>query len=266
MARYRKISPSIWNDTKFRALSDSAKLVFFMLLTHPQTTAIGTMRAFQQGLAPEMGWSEKAFREAFREVTEKGMAVCSEKDGLIWLPNFMKHNPPENPNVLKSWSASLDYCPECALKSKIYENVKAFAEGFGEAFAKAFAEAFRVPLPNQEQEQEQEPELNKTCSHPVPGDEPEEPAVFILPTNKGERYPILQSDIDRWREIYPAVNVEQEIRNMIGWCEGHKSQRKTWGGMAKFITGWLAREQDRGPTMRASPVTSSAPRWNQPVN
>lgn len=107
---------------------------------------------------------------------------------------------------------------------------------------------------------------NKTSSHPVPGGEPEEPAVFALPTNKGEEYPIRRSDVDRWRSIYPAVNVEQEIRNMIGWCEGHKSQRKTWGGMVKFITGWLAREQDRGPTLRASPPSSTAPRWNQPVN
>jgi len=106
----------------------------------------------------------------------------------------------------------------------------------------------------------------KTCSHPEAGGEPVEPAVFVLPTNKGEEYPIHRTDVDRWREIYPAVNVEQEIRNMIGWCEGHKSQRKTWGGMAKFITGWLAREQDRGPSIRASPPISSAPRWNQPVN
>ena len=65
MARYRKISPSIWNDAKFRSLSDNGKLVFFMLLTHPQTSAIGTLRAYPQGLAPEMGWSENAFRKPF---------------------------------------------------------------------------------------------------------------------------------------------------------------------------------------------------------
>ena len=147
MARYRKISPSIWNDAKFRSLSDNGKLVFFMLLTHPQTSAIGTLRAYPQGLAPEMGWSEKAFREAFREASEKGMVVCSEKDGLIWLPNFTKYNAPESPNVLKSWAGSLEDCPECALKNKVYEHVKAFAESLGEAFAKAFREAFGQPSP-----------------------------------------------------------------------------------------------------------------------
>ena len=158
MARYRKISPKIWNDAKFRGLSDNAKLVFFMMLTHPQTSAIGTLRAYIQGLAPEIGWTEKAFREAFAEVLKKGMVKASEKEGLIWLPNFMKYNMPESPNVLKSWAPSLDDCPECTLKDEIFLTVKAFAEGLSKAFGQAFAKAFAAPSPNQEQEEEQEQE------------------------------------------------------------------------------------------------------------
>lgn len=156
MAKYRKISPKIWNDAKFRTLSDNAKLVFFMLLTHPQTSAIGTLRAFPQGLAPEMGWSEEAFRAAFNEAFHKGMVRSSEKDGLIWLPNFMKHNAPESPNVLKSWAGALDECPECSLKDEIFHSVQGFAQSLSKAFAAAFSQAFCPALPNQEQEQEQE--------------------------------------------------------------------------------------------------------------
>lgn len=156
MAKYRKISQKIWNDAKFRALSDNAKLVFFMLLTHPQTSALGTLRAFPQGLAPEIGWSEKDFRQAFQEVIDKGMVKCAERAGLIWLPNFMRYNAPESPNVLKSWAGALDDCPECALKNEVFESVRAFSEGMKEPFRKAFQDTFRQPSPNQEQEQEQE--------------------------------------------------------------------------------------------------------------
>ena len=60
------MDPRIWNDAKFRDLSDNAKLVFFMLLTHPNMTALGAMRATVAGLAEEMGWEPEAFREAFR--------------------------------------------------------------------------------------------------------------------------------------------------------------------------------------------------------
>lgn len=158
--KYRKISPRVWNDVKFRRFSNNAKLVFFMLLTHPSTSAIGTLRSYVQGLAPELGWSEEVFREAFGELLSQNMVVYAEKDGLIWLPNFMKYNIPESPNVLKSWYPSWNDCPECELKNVVYLAVKKFSEGFQEAFQEAFHEAFEkesaFPLPNQEQEQEQE--------------------------------------------------------------------------------------------------------------
>ena len=73
MGRYRKIDPRIWNDEKFRSLSDRGKLAFFFVLTHPHMTPIGAMRASIPGMAAEIGWPEKAFREAFREALSKGM-------------------------------------------------------------------------------------------------------------------------------------------------------------------------------------------------
>ena len=90
MARYRKISPRIWNDAKFRSLSERGKLVFMMLLTHPHTSAIGTLRAWPQGLASELGWGLRTFRKAFQELVDNDMVRVSEKDGLIWLLNFIK--------------------------------------------------------------------------------------------------------------------------------------------------------------------------------
>ena len=257
MAKYRKISPKIWNDAKFRAMSDNAKLVFFMLLTHPQTSAIGTMRAFPQGLAPEMGWTEKVFREAFHEVIEKGMCICAEKDGLIWLPNFMRYNPPESPNVLKSWAGALEDCTECSLKIEIFQHVKDLAKGFGKGFSEAFNEAFGEgepqPLPNQEQKQEQEnedslrssscPEHHSVDSGPVPG--PIE-AVITLPLNTGEEHPVTQGEIDQWQDLYPSVDVPQALRSMKGWLLANRQKRKTKTGISRFVQAWLAREQDRG--------------------
>lgn len=161
MAKYRIINPKIWNDAKFRELSDSGKLIFFMLLTHPHTSAIGTLRAFIQGLAAELGWNEKAFREAFQEGLHKGLWKADLKAGLIWLPNFIKYNLPQSPNVLKSWVGSLDDCPECELKNQVFSSIKSLSESLSKAFGKAFQEAFRDPLPNQDsgfriQEQDQE--------------------------------------------------------------------------------------------------------------
>ena len=171
MSRYRKIDPRIWNDEKFRLLSDRARLVFFMLLTHPHMTALGGMRATIPGLAAEMGWDEEAFREAFREVSSKGMAEHDPKACLVWLPRFLRYNPPESPNVIKAWANADELIPECQLKTRVIAAAKAFAEGMGKAFREAFPEALSKGMPYQEQQQEQEQDL----SHSVATANPEQP-------------------------------------------------------------------------------------------
>jgi hypothetical protein len=162
LSRYRKVDSRIWNDQKFRALTDDAKLAFFMLLTHPSMTALGGMRASVAGLAEEMGWSTATFRNAFQEILKKGMAKHDGGACLVILPNFLRYNRPESPNVVKAWADSLDLVPECELKDELIRTVKAFSEGLSEGFREALPEAFREAKPksmsNQEQEQEQEQE------------------------------------------------------------------------------------------------------------
>lgn len=170
MARYRKIDPRIWNDEKFRKLSDNAKLVFFMLLTHPSMTALGAMRATLPGLAAEMSWGPEAFREAFREASAKGMAEHDEVACLVALPNFLKYNAPESPNVVKAWAGAVDLLPECPLKTLVLQRAKAYAEALQEGFAKAFREAFPKGIAIQEQEQEPEQEQEKNSSSSLRSD------------------------------------------------------------------------------------------------
>lgn len=150
MSRYRKIDPRIWNDEKFRALGDRAKLVFLMLLTHPGMTALGAMRATQGGLAEELGWEPEAFREAFAEVLQQGLAEHDAKASLMALPRFIKYNQPESPNVIRAWVGALDLLPECALKNRVLHRAKDYADQMTEGYAKAFAEAFAKAMPNQE--------------------------------------------------------------------------------------------------------------------
>jgi hypothetical protein len=172
--KYRKVDVRTWNDEKFRALSRDGKLVFLFLMTHPTMTVVGAMRGSIAGLAEELEFSYEDFRKAFQEVAAKGMVKREEGVPLIWLPNFLKYNRPESPNVVKSWPAAFDLLPECAMKEQINEALKAFAQGltkaFREAFAKAFPEAIAKSMPNQEQEQEQEQDYKNKSLSPRPED------------------------------------------------------------------------------------------------
>lgn len=160
MARYRKIDPRIWNDAKFRGLSDTAKLLFFMLLTHPSMTSLGAMRATVAGLAAEMGWASEDFGKAFQEVIAKGMAEHDPEACYVGLPKFIRYNQPESPNVVKAWAGALDLLPECEYRTRTIARAEAYAQDKGQGFADAFREGFSngrpKTMPNQEQKLEHE--------------------------------------------------------------------------------------------------------------
>ena len=156
MSKYRKIDVRIWNDAKFSTMSDNGKLAFLFVLTHPHMTSLGAMRATIPGMAAELGWKPEAFREAFREALTKGLAKHDEKASFVWLPNFLKYNAPESPNVVKSWEKSLELIPECDMYFELLQQVKAFTEALPKGFVEALPEDFRKSMPNPEPEQEPE--------------------------------------------------------------------------------------------------------------
>lgn len=56
-------------------------------------------------------------------------------------------------------------------------------------------------------------------------------------------YEIPLEKLNFWKESYPAVDVEQEIRSMAAWADANPTKRKTRRGIEKFINGWLIRSQ-----------------------
>lgn len=171
--RYRKVSSAFWNDAGVLRLSDRGKLAFLFVLTHPNMTSLGMMRATMSGLAEELGWEVKAFREAFGEAFREGMVEASTEAPLIALPNFLKHNKPESPNVVKSWERILPELPECELKTQQMQRVKGFVEALPKAFREALPEAFGKPYPNPQPNPDPDPDPDpyKRSNHKAIGGE-----------------------------------------------------------------------------------------------
>jgi len=71
--------------------------------------------------------------------------------------------------------------------------------------------------------------------------------VFItLQLNDKTEFIICDRDLVKWGKLYPAVDVEQELRNMVGWIDANPTRRKTKTGIKKFVNSWLSKEQDQG--------------------
>jgi len=71
-------------------------------------------------------------------------------------------------------------------------------------------------------------------------------SVFNLPLNDGTFHDVTDVDIKRYIELYPGIDVDRELRKMLGWLESNPRKRKTKAGVKNFITSWLSKAQDRG--------------------
>ena len=69
--------------------------------------------------------------------------------------------------------------------------------------------------------------------------------VISITLNDKTEYSITQADVDGWKDLYPAVDVIQELRKMKGWADANPAKRKTKRGIKSFINSWLAKEQDK---------------------
>jgi len=125
------------------------------------------------------------------------------------------------------------------------------------------------------------PEAESTSGNGIsketPAEKPDDPVVHWYPVKgvKGDRppaagpgippppglyWPLRKSRVEQYREAFPAVDVDQELRNLLMWCRDNQSRRKTYGGMPAFLTRNLTRKQDRPGWRRsaAAPIPPAA--------
>ena len=121
-------------------------------------------------LAMELGWHPDAMSDAILTLCRMGMLMVDDKAGFIFIPNFLKYNPPNGPNAVKGWAGLIDLMPECELLTRALYHLKPFIDGLSDGLRNAIPndikDAISHAIPNdikdahciQEQEQEQEQE------------------------------------------------------------------------------------------------------------
>jgi hypothetical protein len=237
-------------------------------------------------MAEELDWDVEAFDEAFQEVFENGMAKADFKARLVWLPNALKHNKPESPNVVRSWRVELDLLPECDLKNEAISRIREILESIGPSYVQAFDEvlcgdsrkpsskpsgkASTKPSPNQEQEQEQERALGASPGQASPKtDAP--PAATPKPkaSPTGTRLPegwMLPKAWGEWalaeRNDMTADDVRREAACFADhWHSkaGADARKADWEATWR---NWIRRSNAGGQAKSARPAGKTPPREN----
>ena len=81
----------------------------------------------------------------------------------------------------------------------------------------------------------------------TPADATPPALVTSIPLIDKTEHPITEAMAAEWAQAYPAVDVNQQLREMRAWCLANPKNRKTAAGIARFVTTWLGREQDKAP-------------------
>lgn len=119
-----------------------------------------------------------------------------------------------------------------------------------------------VPVPETVPKEEEQKQKGTAVSAETASGSP--PAVVFLefPTDGTPKiWPLTELQVSAWVTAYPSLDVKAECTKALAWVNAAPSNRKTAGGMPRFLVNWLNRATNRGGS---APHTSSRrPAWAQ---
>jgi DnaD/phage-associated family protein len=140
--RYIRIASKIWQDDKFRAISDEAKLLFLYILTSQHSNMIGYYLLPKPYVAYDLKWLPEQLDKRFSELLQIGLIKYCDKGDVVLIPNFLKYNTIQNPNQAKGAVNRLKEVPQNTLVDEFLACIKEYAEPFVEEFKEALPQGY----------------------------------------------------------------------------------------------------------------------------
>ena len=84
---------------------------------------------------------------------------------------------------------------------------------------------------------------------------------FLL--NDATEYAVSENDVVTYQQLYPGIDVRQELRNIEAWCLSNPKNRKTRNGAKRFLNAWLSRAQNSARVEKPAPKKNGFNNFNQ---
>lgn len=137
---YTRVESRFWQDEKMRAVSHDARHLMLYLLTSPHRNILGFYFLPSPYACFDLGWDEKRFRKGLQELLQTGLIAYDSDAHIVLLKNYLKHNPLENPNQVKSALEKVDELPETPLMQDFLDLVERYWKPFMEPLAERLRE------------------------------------------------------------------------------------------------------------------------------
>lgn len=253
MARKRMLSPEIWENEDVSEMSVLARLLFIGMISNADD--------YGKGKANPRLLKSKVF------TFDDGITTDDVKDCLkeiaVHTSTVFYQNESNVYYQLVSWSDWQTVNRPSPSKIPDFDDVSSVRQieysssTCGGTFSDDSVnthEQFNAQKKEKEKRKESEGEENNICPELSTGLEHAEPPSIILPLLGDEEHPVFAKDIALWSELYPAVDVMQDLREMKGWLISNPKKKKTKSGINRFITNWLSKTQNRGGNLKAAPL------------
>ncbi len=112
---YTRVESKFWQDEKMRAVTDDARYLMLYLLTSPHRNIMGFYFLPVPYACFDLGWDEERFSKGLNELLEIQVVRYDQGSHVVLIQNYLKHNPLENPNQVKSAIDRLDEMPQTSL-------------------------------------------------------------------------------------------------------------------------------------------------------
>ena len=257
--KWIKIVTNIFDNRKIRQIEampegDTILVIWFKLICLAGVVNDNGMIY----LTPEIPYTDEMMASQFgRPLTVVRLALSTFQafgmievvDNFLCLPSWEKYQSADKLEGIRSQNAERQARYRERQRAKMVEN------GVTPALQVTSRNAIDIDTDVDIEEEREDitsilPEAETAPDQPKPS-APSSPIVISIILNDKTEYPITEADVEGWKDLYPAVDVMQELRKMKGWADANPSKRKTKSGIKRFINAWLAKEQDRyhGPAV-----------------
>ena len=144
MSRYTTVESFIWHDEKFRSLPEDARTVFLYLLTCPHGNMCGIFYLPDLYAASDLQWDVERYRKAIDTLCDT-LLIAKDKD-IIWIKNYLKHNPIKGPKQITGAVNRLMTLPDTKLIGPFMKNLeKHLLEDDVKLFKELYTEPYEYP-------------------------------------------------------------------------------------------------------------------------
>jgi hypothetical protein len=91
------------------------------------------------------------------------------------------------------------------------------------------------------------------------------PIFITLPLAGGGEHGVTEADVAELSKLFPAVDVQQALREMLAWNNTNPTKRKTATGVRDHIRRWLAKIQNEGGSRGTQPSSTVTRRVDSPT-